>query len=108
MPREETLKRSIIAVLVAAAAPCALAQSPEEPAIVVTATRFPESRLEAPIGMTVITDKEIGESAAKTLPQLLSQQAGILTRDSTRGPGSQIDMPRCGLNPGPDTLPLLY
>src|SRR2546425_108551 len=97
MPREETLKRSIIAALMAAAAPLAFAQSPEEPAVVVTATRFPESRLEAPIGMTVISAKQIGESAAKTLPQLLSQEAGILTRDNTGGPDWQIDMRGFGI-----------
>ena len=107
MPREETLKRSIIAALVAAAAPCALAQSPEEPAVVVTATRFPESRLEAPIGMTVITAKQIRESAAKTLPQLLSQEAGILTRDNTGGPDWQIDMRGFGMTGDQNTLVLL-
>ncbi|HMG60478.1 MAG TPA: hypothetical protein VK583_12165, partial [Burkholderiales bacterium] len=61
MPREETLKRSITVALIAMAAPFALAQSPEEPAVIVTATRFPESRLEAPIGMTVITARQIAE-----------------------------------------------
>ncbi len=107
MPREETLKRSIIAALIAVAAPSALAQSPEEPAVVVTATRFPESRLEAPIGMTVITAKQIRESAAKTLPQLLSQEAGILTRDNTGGPDWQIDMRGFGMTGDQNTLVLL-
>jgi len=107
MPREETLKRSIIAALIAAAASCALAQSPEEPAVVVTATRFPESRVEAPIGMTVITARQIGESAAKTLPQLLSQEAGILTRDNTGGPDWQIDMRGFGITGDQNTLVLL-
>src|SRR5258708_3500384 len=104
---EETLKRSIIAVLVAAAAPLALAQSPDEPAIVITATRFPESRLDAPVGMTVITARQIGESAVKTLPQLLSQQAGILTRDNTGGPDWQIDMRGFGVTGDQNTLVLL-
>src|SRR5258706_12751428 len=107
MAREETLKRSIIAALIAAAASCALAQSPEEPAVVVTATRFPESRVEAPIGMTVITARQIGESAAKTLPQLLSQEAGILTRDNTGGPDWQIDMRGFGITGDQNTLGLL-
>src|SRR5258708_9846157 len=106
-PREEPLKPSIIATLIAAAAPLALAQSPEDPAVIVTATRFPESRLEAPIGMTVITAKQIGESAAKTLPQLLSQEAGILTRDSTGGPDRAIGMPGFGGTGGPNTPRLL-
>ena len=101
------MKRSIIAALIAAAAPLALAQSPDEPAIVITATRFPESRLDAPVGMTVITARQIGESAAKTLPQLLSQQAGILTRDNTGGPDWQIDMRGFGVTGDQNTLVLL-
>ena len=101
------MKRSIIAVLVTAAAPLALAQSLEEQAVIVTATRFPESELEAPVGMTVITAKQIGDSAAKTLPQLLSQQAGILTRDNTGGPDWQIDMRGFGVTGDQNTLVLL-
>jgi iron complex outermembrane receptor protein len=106
-PGEETLKRSIIAALITAAAPFALAQSPEEPAVVVTATRFPESRLEAPIGMTVITARQIAESAAKTLPELLSREAGILTRDNTGSPDWQIDMRGFGITGDQNTLVLL-
>ena len=101
------MKRSIIAALVAAAAPVAFAQAPEEPVVVVTATRFPESRLEAPIGMTVITAKQIGDSAAKTLPQLLSQETGILTRDNTGGPDWQIDLRGFGITGDQNTLVLL-
>jgi len=100
------LKRSVIAALVAFAAPLALAQDPED-AVVVTATRFPEQRLDAPVGMTVITAKQIAESAAKTLPQLLSQEAGIVTRDNTGGPDSQIDMRGFGITGDQNTLVLL-
>jgi len=107
MPREETLKPSIIAALIAAAAPFALAQSPEEPAVVVTATRFPESRLEAPIGMTVITARQIAESTAKTLPELLSREAGIVTRDNTGSPDWQVDMRGFGITGDQNTLVLL-
>jgi iron complex outermembrane receptor protein len=73
----------------------------------VTATRFPEQRLDAPIGMSVITAKQIAESAAKTLPQLLSQEAGIVTRDSTGGPDWQIDMRGFGITGDQNTLVLL-
>jgi iron complex outermembrane recepter protein len=107
MPREETLNRSVIAALIAVAAPFALAQSPEEPAVVVTATRFPESRLEAPIGMTVITARQIAESTAKTLPELLSREAGIVTRDNTGGPDWQVDMRGFGITGDQNTLVLL-
>ena len=83
-----------------------LAQSPEDE-VVVTATRFPEQRLDAPIGMTVITAKQIAESAARTLPQLLSQEAGIVTRDNTGSPDSQIDLRGFGVTGDQNTLVLL-
>jgi iron complex outermembrane recepter protein len=101
------LKRLIFAALAWAIASSLLAQSPDEPAVVVTATRFPEQRLDAPIGMTVISAKQIAESAAKTLPQLLSQEAGIVTRDNTGGPDSQIDMRGFGVTGDQNTLVLL-
>jgi iron complex outermembrane receptor protein len=101
------MKRPILAALAWACASHLLAQSPEEPAVVVTATRFPEQRLDAPIGMTVVTAKEIAESAAKTLPQLLSQEAGIVTRDNTGGPDWQIDMRGFGITGDQNTLVLL-
>jgi iron complex outermembrane receptor protein len=101
------LKPVLIATLAWALASHVLAQGPEEPAVVVTATRFPEQRLDAPIGMTVITAKQIAESAAKTLPQLLSQEAGIVTRDSTGGPDWQIDLRGFGITGDQNTLVLL-
>jgi iron complex outermembrane receptor protein len=101
------LKPALIATLASALATHVLAQSPEEPAVVVTATRFPEQRLDAPIGMTVITARQIAESAAKTLPQLLSQEAGIVTRDNTGGPDSQIDLRGFGITGDQNTLVLL-
>jgi len=100
------MKPSFIAALAWALASHVLAQSPE-PAVVVTATRFPEQRLDAPIGMTVISAKQIAESAARTLPQLLSQEAGIVTRDSTGGPDWQIDMRGFGITGDQNTLVLL-
>jgi len=101
------LKRPIIAALAWAFSSHVLAQNPEDAAVVVTATRFPEQRLDAPIGMTVITAKQIAESAAKTLPQLLSQEAGIVTRDSTGGPDWQIDLRGFGITGDQNTLVLL-
>ena len=101
------MKRPIIAALAWALASHLHAQGSEEAAVVVTATRFPEQRLDAPIGMSVITAKQIAESAAKTLPQLLSQEAGIVTRDSTGGPDWQIDMRGFGITGDQNTLVLL-
>lgn len=101
------MRRPIVAALAWAFASHLHAQSPEESAVVVTATRFPEQRLDAPIGMTVITAKQIAESATKTLPQLLSQESGIVTRDSTGGPDWQIDMRGFGITGDQNTLVLL-
>jgi iron complex outermembrane receptor protein len=101
------LKRSVAAAAVAAFSSVALAQSAEEPAIVVTATRFPQDRLEAPIGMTVITAVEISESAAKTLPELLSREAGIITRDNSGSPDGQVDMRGFGVTGDQNTLVLV-
>ena len=96
----------MVAALLAVVPPIALAQNPEDE-VVVTATRFPEQRLDAPIGMTVITAKQIAESAARTLPQLLSQEAGIVTRDNTGSPDSQIDLRGFGITGDQNTLVLL-
>lgn len=101
------MKDLVIACLGWAFASHLLAQVSEESAVVVTATRFSEQRLDAPIGMSVITAKQIAESAAKTLPQLLSHEAGIVTRDNTGGPDSQIDLRGFGITGDQNTLVLL-
>ena len=101
------MKLSFAAALLAALTPFALAQNSDEPAVVVTATRFPENRLEAPIGMTVITAEQIAESTAKTLPELLERESGIVTRDNTGSPDRQIDMRGFGVTGDQNTLVLL-
>lgn len=101
------MRLTLVAALLAALAPLALAQSPDEPAVIVTATRFPENQLEAPIGMTIITAQQITESTAKTLPELLEREAGIVTRDNTGSPDRQIDMRGFGVTGDQNTLVLL-
>jgi len=76
MPREETLKRSIIAVLVAAAAPCALAQNQDE-AVVVTASRLPQPRSETLQPVTIITAEDIAKAAQQTLVEVLQALGGV-------------------------------
>lgn len=92
--------------LLGAVVPMALAQAPE-PAVIVTATRFPENRLDAPIGMTVISARQISESTATTLPELLTREAGIITRDNTGSPDWQVDMRGFGVSGDQNTLVLL-
>ena len=56
--------------------------------------------------MTVISAQQIAESTAKTLPELLSQEAGIVTRDNTGSPDWQIDMRGFGVTGDQNTLVL--
>lgn len=49
--------------------------------VTVEATRFPEAVRTLPASVTVLTAEDIATSAARTLPELLSQQVGIVARD---------------------------
>src|SRR5262249_50653614 len=51
------------------------------PPVIVTATRFEETYLDRPVTATVITAEDIRRSTAKTIPDLLSEQAGIVIHD---------------------------
>jgi iron complex outermembrane recepter protein len=101
------MKRFIVAALAATLAPIALAQSPEEPAVIVTATRFPESRLDAPIGMTIISAQELTRDTARSLPELLSHLGGVHVRDNSGSPDRQIDLRGFGITGDQNTLILL-
>jgi iron complex outermembrane receptor protein len=79
----------------------------QEDAVVVMATRFPERKLEHPIGVTVVTREQIANSTAMTLPDLLSHYAGINTRNSTGSPDVAIDMRGFGMSGDQNTLVLL-
>ncbi len=78
-----------------------------EPALVVTATRFALSPQDSPPGLSVITADRIANSSASSLPELLSREAGIVTRDSTGSPDAQIDMRGFGVSGDQNTLLLL-
>ena len=84
------------ALVVAAAVPAQVAGAESTDSqlapVVVTATRFPDDRRQFPIGVTVIGREAIERSTARSVPELLSLQAGIQVRDSTGSPDLQIDM----------------
>lgn len=84
----------IAALLCAASIPGHAADAPasELSPVVVTATRFPDERQQFPVGVTVIGREAITRSTARSVPELLSLQAGIQVRDSTGSPDLQIDM----------------
>lgn len=72
--------------------------------MVVTATRFPETTGTATPGVTVITADDIRNSAAKTVPDILSQQAGINVRDlfGNNAASTTVDMRGFGASGTPD------
>jgi iron complex outermembrane receptor protein len=79
----------------------------QEDSVVVTATRFPERKLEHPIGVTVVTREQIANSSAANLPDLLSRYAGINTRNNAGSPDVAIDLRGFGASGDQNTLVLL-
>ncbi|MEO8009962.1 MAG: TonB-dependent receptor plug domain-containing protein, partial [Betaproteobacteria bacterium] len=77
--------------------------------IVVTASRFEDSSVDRPLNITVISSEEIRRSPARTLPQLLSYQAGLGGRDLFGNNASQatVDMRGFGATAAQNTLVLL-
>ena len=75
----------------------------------VTATRFPEKGRSAAPGVTVITAEDIRNSAAKTVPDILSQQAGINVRDlfGNNAASTTVDMRGFGASGTQNTLILI-
>jgi vitamin B12 transporter len=89
---EETLKRSIIAALVTAAAPLALAQSLED-AVVVTATRIPQALTQTLQPVNVITAEDIGRGGQQTLAEVLQTLGGVeITSNGGYGQPSSVFM----------------
>ncbi len=97
--------RKVIVLAALAAASHALAQSDD--AITVTATRFPERQLQAPVGMTVITADQIARDTARTLPELLGHLGGLYVRNNSGDPNLQLDLRGFGITSDQNTLVLL-
>ena len=77
--------------------------------VVVTATRFEDRYIDKPVNMTVITADAIGNSAATTVPQLLSEQAGIVVHDffGNNAAAATVDLRGFGITGGENTLILV-
>jgi iron complex outermembrane receptor protein len=95
------------AIAVASAFVLAAQAFAQEDGVVVTATRFPEKRVEYPIGVTVITREEISNSVAATLPDLLTRYAGIYARNNAGSPDVSFDMRGFGISGDQNSLILL-
>jgi iron complex outermembrane recepter protein len=75
----QEIRRPFTGLLLFAIACATLAQT--DPVVTVEATRFPEAVRTLPASVTVLSAEDIAISAARTLPELLSQQVGIVARD---------------------------
>jgi len=101
---------SVCILLNLAVAPISLADTnQDQKAIIVTATRLDDTAEQARGFVTVITREQIEANPAQTLPQLLSQQAGVLSRSLFGNNGSRatVDMRGFGATSGQNTLVLL-
>ncbi|HUV99187.1 MAG TPA: TonB-dependent receptor [Gallionella sp.] len=87
--------------------PCAgYAETPMQ-LLIVTPTRFPDVTGSTPVDVTVISADEIEKSAARTLPALLSEYAGIQVRSDDGTTDMAIDMRGFGMTGNQNTLVLL-
>ena len=87
----------------------AITEDPVLETIVVTGMRFEEPFADQPSGISVITRDMINESSARTIPELLTQHAGILARDlfGNNASSTTVDMRGFGAAAGQNTLILL-
>ena len=99
--------RFAIFALFAAFAPAAPGQASD--AVVITAPRFPEDVRRLPASVTVLDAAAIARSAARTLPELLAEQAGINMRDffGNNAAGTAIDLRGFGITGSQNTLVLV-
>jgi len=98
--------RTATGLIAAACVSVCLAQ--QDP-VIVTATRFPEDVRRLPASTTVITAEDIQRSAARTLPELLTGQAGITMQDffGNNASNTSIDLRGYGVTGTQNTLILL-
>ncbi len=77
--------------------------------VVVTATRFPETDLNRPVNLTVIGSEQIVASPAKTVPELLASQVGVVNSElfGNNGVSANIDLRGFGATGGQNTLILV-
>ena len=78
--------------------------------VVVTATRFPEQPdVKRPVNLTVITREEIEANPARTVPEILAGQVGVVPSDffGNNGTNTNIDLRGFGVTGGQNTLILV-
>jgi len=77
--------------------------------VIVTATRFEDRYLDKPVNATVITAEDIRNSVARTVPDLLSEQAGVIIHDffGNNAATTTVDLRGFGVTGTQNTLILL-
>jgi iron complex outermembrane recepter protein len=99
----------IVSIILAAAALPALAEAQiklEE--VVVTATRHEEKTTDVPASVSVITEKDIENSTAQNIPELLRTEAGVQVNDITgNGRSYTVDLGGFGETATLNTLVLV-
>ena len=79
----------------------------QDDAVIVTATRFPDSKRDLPVGITVITADDIRKSASSNLGDILGQFGLLQTRDLAGTQNQQLDLRGFGITGDQNTLVLL-
>ena len=79
----------------------------QDDAVVITATRFPDTKRELPVGVTVITADDIRKSASSNLGDILAQFGLLQIRDLAGTQNPQIDLRGFGITGDQNTLVLL-
>lgn len=79
----------------------------QDDAVVVTATRFPDSKRDLPVGVTVISADDIRSSASSNLGDVLAQFGLLQIRDLAGTQNPQIDLRGFGVTGDQNTLVLL-
>jgi len=93
--------------MLAALAPAALAQSTD--AVIISATRFPEDARRLAASVTLLDAADVQKSAARTLPELLAEQAGLTMKDfyGNNAAATSVDLRGFGVTGTQNTLILV-
>ncbi|MGQ0546419.1 MAG: TonB-dependent receptor [Betaproteobacteria bacterium] len=79
----------------------------QQDAVVITATRFPDSKRDLPVGVTLITEDDLRKSATSNLPEILAQFGLVHIRDNAGTPNQQIDLRGFGITGDQNTVVLV-
>src|SRR3954469_24611437 len=79
----------------------------QEETLVITATRFPDSKRDLPVGVTIITADDIRKSATTNLGDILAQLGLLQVRDLAGTQNQQLDLRGFGITGDQNTLVLV-